>query len=57
MAELKEINVFNKILESVLPLIKDAQINIPGDSDDYKLSLLPFTINLLFANYLQNKND
>ena len=32
-----------------LPLIKDAQINIPGDSDDYKLSLLPFTINLLFA--------
>ena len=49
MTELKEINVFNKILEPVLPLLKDAQNNIPGDSDDYKLSLLPFTVNLLFA--------
>jgi len=49
MTELKEINVFNKILEPVLPLIEDAQNNIPGDSDGYKLSLLPFTVNLLFA--------
>jgi hypothetical protein len=49
MTQIKDVNVFNKILEPVLPLIKDAQINIPGDSDDYKLSLLPFTVNLLFA--------
>ncbi len=49
MTELKELNVFDKILEPVLPLIKEAQNKIPGDSNDYKLSLLPFTINLLFA--------
>ena len=49
MTQLKDVNVFNKILEPVFPLIKDAQNNIPGDSNDYKLSLLPFTVNLLFA--------
>ena len=49
MTELKKVNVFNKILEPVFPLIKDAQNNIPGDSDNYTLSLLPFTVNLLFA--------
>ena len=49
MTELKELNVFDKILEPVFPLIKEAQNKIPGDSNDYKLSLLPFTVNLLFA--------
>ncbi len=49
MTELKELNVFDKILEPVFPLIKEAQDKIPGDSNDYKLSLLPFTVNLLFA--------
>jgi hypothetical protein len=49
MTQLKDVNVFNKILEPVLPLIKDAQSKIPGDSNEYKLSLLPFTVNLLFA--------
>lgn len=49
MTELKELNVFDKILEPVFPLIKEAQNKIAGDSNDYKLSLLPFTVNLLFA--------
>ena len=49
MTELKELNVFDKILEPVFPLIKEAQNKIDGDSNNYKLSLLPFTVNLLFA--------
>ena len=49
MTELKESIVFDKILEPVFPLIKEAQNKIAGDSNDYKLSLLPFTVNLLFA--------
>ena len=49
MTQLKDVNVFNKILEPVFPLIKEAQNKIAGDSNDYKLSLLPFTVNLLFA--------
>ena len=41
--------VFDKIVEPVFPLIEEAQNKIAGDSNDYKLSLLPFTVNLLFA--------
>ncbi len=43
------LNVFDKILAPVIPLIEEAQNNIPNDAATYTLSFLPFTINILFA--------
>ncbi len=37
-------NVIETILSPVVPLIKDAEKSINGDSETYKLSLFPFTI-------------
>lgn len=42
-------NVVETVLSPVVPLIKDAAKSIKGDSETYKLSLFPFTINLLFG--------
>lgn len=42
-------NIFFKILSPLIPFIEDAQKNIKGDEKTYKLSLTPFTINLLFG--------
>ena len=43
------LNVFEKILAPVIPFIEKAQKSIPNDAAIYTLSLLPFTINILFA--------
>lgn len=42
-------NVIETVLSPVVPLIKEAEKSINGDSETYKLSLFPFTINLLFG--------
>lgn len=42
-------NVVETVLSPVVPLIKEAAKSIKGDSETYKLSLFPFTINLLFG--------
>ena len=42
-------NVFEKILEPVISIIEKTQNDIPNDSETYKLSFLPFTVNILFA--------
>lgn len=42
-------NVFFKILSPLKSCIEDAKKNIKGDEETYKLSLSPFTINLLFG--------
>lgn len=44
-----ENNVFNKIINPVIQNIKETQNNIPDDSISYKLSFLPFTVNILFS--------
>ncbi len=43
------LNVFEKIIAPVVPLITEAQNNIPNDAATYTLSLLPFSINIIFA--------
>jgi len=43
------LNVFKKIIEPVVPFITEAQNRIPNDATIYTLSLLPFTINIIFA--------
>ena len=45
----KNLNVFEKIITPVVPFIEEAQNSIPNDTDAYTLSLLPFTINILYA--------
>ena len=42
-------NVVETVFSPVVPLIKEAAKSIKGDSETYKLSLFPFTINLLFG--------
>ena len=41
--------VVETLLSPLVPLIKEAAKSIKGDSETYKLSLFPFTINLLFG--------
>jgi len=49
MMENNDQNVVETVLSPVVPLIKEAAKSIKGDSETYKLSIFPFTINLLFA--------
>ena len=48
MKNIKENNVFQEMMAPVLPLVKNMADNIPGDLEKYKLSILPFTLNILF---------
>ena len=43
------LNVFEKIIAPLVPYIQEAQNSSPNDAVTYTLSLLPFTINILFA--------
>ena len=42
-------NVFESILEPVIPMIKKSGNDIEGDEKNYNLSFVPFTKNLLFG--------
>jgi len=43
------LNVFEKVMKPIIPIISEAQNKIPNDMAAYTLSLLPFTINIIFA--------
>lgn len=43
------LTVFEKIISPLLPLLQKEAVSLKDDSDTYKLSLFPFTINLLFG--------
>lgn len=47
--ENEDINVFEKIIESITPLLDNCQNNISGDSKKYKLNFKTFVINILFG--------
>jgi hypothetical protein len=49
MRERIDQTVFRAILSPVLPLIEQTASNIEGDKDSYRLSFVPFTVNLLFG--------
>ena len=44
-----DLNVSEKIIAPVIPFISEAQNRIPNDAATYTLSLLPFTMNIIFA--------
>ncbi len=43
------LNVFEKIMAPIIPLIEKTQNNLYQDAASYKLSFFPFTTNILFA--------
>ena len=48
MMDKKQIG-FEEIVSPLRPLIEKIGNNIRGDADKYKLSFIPFTLNLLFG--------
>jgi len=42
-------NVFGKILSPLMPIINSTSDRLGDDDKKYKLSFLPFTVNLLYA--------
>ena len=47
--ETKELIVFEEIIAPVIPLIEKEADKLGDDAKKYKLSFLPFTLNLLFG--------
>lgn len=49
MSDKKDKNVFEKLFEPLKPCLDNLVDSMPSDHKDYKLSLGPFTINLIYA--------
>lgn len=53
---MKNKNTFEKILEPAIPMIKEIQQTLNGDSDKYTLSFTEFTTNLFFGIFSKIKS-